>query len=453
MNGSRGLAPSNCGAPAVLRRAADADRAARRGSGRDRASRRPAGRRCNARIGRLATESGRRRDCASRDADSCLANAREAGAAATSWFGAIDERDRRTVLTRSAPSSCDRLQTEGWSDELTARIDTRCDSQNTLRAARSPDGWRSSARPYPARDRRARRLASRPAAEYRELHRRVAQDDLPRFEREFKDYLNHQHDPRHRGVLRPAEQAGGAIIRNASRPSTIRCTAIDYNPGRYIRLEPDADPEHRDPRVPQRPAGVHRRRRRRPTTATSTPSRSSSRSRRIVDRFRGREGSTELDRALDPPGHRRPQLVRVLRVRAMARATTPSTRTTPTRAASPVVRRRSWPTRSSPRRWPTSSGCDWGAARSQDLPLRGHRRGVRPRIGRVDAVRAASCSRELGLQLLIVTPLQKIHVIEPYVHAVGFVDNLTGDYSRLQGLTITEYRDQRTARLAGDQVD
>ena len=31
----------------------------------------------------------------------------------------------------------------------------------------------------------------------------------------------------------------------------------------------------------------------------------------------------------------------------------------------------------------------------------------------------------LGLQLLIVTPLQKIHVIEPYVSAVGFVDNPT----------------------------
>ena len=32
---------------------------------------------------------------------------------------------------------------------------------------------------------------------------------------------------------------------------------------------------------------------------------------------------------------------------------------------------------------------------------------------------------QLGLQLLIVTPLQKIHVIEPYVAAVGFVDNPT----------------------------
>ena len=49
----------------------------------------------------------------------------------------------------------------------------------------------------------------------------------------------------------------------------------------------------------------------------------------------------------------------------------------------------------------------------------------------------------LGLQLLIVTPLQKIHVIEPHVAAVGFVDNPSGSYSRLQCLTITEFRSQR----------
>ena len=47
---------------------------------------------------------------------------------------------------------------------------------------------------------------------------------------------------------------------------------------------------------------------------------------------------------------------------------------------------------------------------------------------------------KLGLQLLIVTPLQKIHVIEPYVAADGFVDNPTGMYSRLETLTIEEYR-------------
>ena len=50
--------------------------------------------------------------------------------------------------------------------------------------------------------------------------------------------------------------------------------------------------------------------------------------------------------------------------------------------------------------------------------------------------------RRMGLQLLIVTPLQKIHVIEPYVFAVGYVDNKTGAYSRLQTLTIEEYRER-----------
>ena len=54
----------------------------------------------------------------------------------------------------------------------------------------------------------------------------------------------------------------------------------------------------------------------------------------------------------------------------------------------------------------------------------------------------------LGLQLLIVTPLQKIHVIEPHVSAVGFVDNPTGAGSRLQTLTITEYRARRAAHAA-----
>ena len=49
----------------------------------------------------------------------------------------------------------------------------------------------------------------------------------------------------------------------------------------------------------------------------------------------------------------------------------------------------------------------------------------------------------LGLQLLIVTPLQKIHVIEPHVSSVGFVDNLDGNHSRLQCLTIEEYRRRR----------
>jgi hypothetical protein len=53
---------------------------------------------------------------------------------------------------------------------------------------------------------------------------------------------------------------------------------------------------------------------------------------------------------------------------------------------------------------------------------------------------ALSLFTRMGLQLLIVTPLQKIRVIEPDVAAVGFVDNPNGNFSRLMSLTITEFR-------------
>ena len=58
--------------------------------------------------------------------------------------------------------------------------------------------------------------------------------------------------------------------------------------------------------------------------------------------------------------------------------------------------------------------------------------------------------RRLGLQLLVVTPLQKVHVIEPYVRAVGFVENRSGDRSRLRTLTIEDYHAERAAYLAAD---
>ena len=55
---------------------------------------------------------------------------------------------------------------------------------------------------------------------------------------------------------------------------------------------------------------------------------------------------------------------------------------------------------------------------------------------------------QLNLQLLIVTPLQKIHIIEPFVASVGFVHNEEGSTSKLRNLTIEEYRAEK-ARAAG----
>jgi uncharacterized protein YPO0396 len=54
----------------------------------------------------------------------------------------------------------------------------------------------------------------------------------------------------------------------------------------------------------------------------------------------------------------------------------------------------------------------------------------------------------LELQILVVTPLQKIHIIEPHVSSVGFVHIEDGRLSMLRNLTIEEYRAERAARDA-----
>jgi len=50
---------------------------------------------------------------------------------------------------------------------------------------------------------------------------------------------------------------------------------------------------------------------------------------------------------------------------------------------------------------------------------------------------------KLNLQLLIVTPLQKIHVIENYVKSVNLVHNEGGKKSMLRNLTIEEYHKEK----------
>lgn len=48
--------------------------------------------------------------------------------------------------------------------------------------------------------------------------------------------------------------------------------------------------------------------------------------------------------------------------------------------------------------------------------------------------------KKLNLQLLIVTPLQKIHIIENYINSVNYVSNTEGNNSELQNLTVEEYK-------------
>ena len=58
--------------------------------------------------------------------------------------------------------------------------------------------------------------------------------------------------------------------------------------------------------------------------------------------------------------------------------------------------------------------------------------------------------KQMNLQLLIVTPLQKINVIEDYVANVHFVDNPGGQNSRVRNITIEHYREQRALARAAE---
>jgi len=57
--------------------------------------------------------------------------------------------------------------------------------------------------------------------------------------------------------------------------------------------------------------------------------------------------------------------------------------------------------------------------------------------------------KQLNLQLLIVTPLQKIHIIEPHVQHVGYVSNDGGTCSKLRNLSIETYRQEKQHREEG----
>lgn len=51
--------------------------------------------------------------------------------------------------------------------------------------------------------------------------------------------------------------------------------------------------------------------------------------------------------------------------------------------------------------------------------------------------------KKLNLQLLIVTPMQKIHVIEKYIHSVHYVSNPSGNESQIRNLSIEEYKTEK----------
>ncbi len=51
--------------------------------------------------------------------------------------------------------------------------------------------------------------------------------------------------------------------------------------------------------------------------------------------------------------------------------------------------------------------------------------------------------RQMNIQLLIVTPLQKINIIEQYINAVHFVSNEAGNNSQVRTISKAEYEQQK----------
>ena len=165
--------------------------------------------------------------------------AEPAAAAAAAHFGAI--ADLLAAAGQPLPEkhgACDRAESNAGR-ELMSRADKVGDRKTRL-ASRIASAMTSFRNAYPVET--AELDSAVEAADgYRELHKRLADDDLPRFQDQFKTYLN-------QNTIREIAQFQAQLIRQSDlireRIDTINRSLfdVDYNPGRYIRLEPQQTP-------------------------------------------------------------------------------------------------------------------------------------------------------------------------------------------------------------------
>ncbi|UYG07570.1 ATP-binding protein [Halomonas sp. M4R1S46] len=278
--------------------------------------------------------------------------------------------------------------------------------------------------------------------DYRAMLVALEADDLPRFEARFKQLLNEN-------TIR--EIAGFQAFLNQQREdikgrvATINASLhdIDYNPGRYIRLlaEPSPDAEIRDFRQQLRACTENA------LSGSDDEQYSEAKFlqvKAIIERFRGREGSTELDRrwtlkVTDVRHHflfsaserwREDDSEHEHYSDAGGKSGGQKEKLAYTVLAASLA---------------YQFGLEWGESHSRSFRFVV----IDEAFGRgsdESARYGLELFARLNLQLLIVTPLQKIHIIEPYVASVGFVHNEEGRQSMLRNLSIEEYRQEKAAR-------
>jgi uncharacterized protein YPO0396 len=278
--------------------------------------------------------------------------------------------------------------------------------------------------------------------EYLQLLAQLQADDLPRFAKRFKQLLNENTINEIANFQSHLTRERRNIIERIDLINQS-LTDIEYNPGRYILLEaqPSPDPDIRAFRQQLRACTVGA------VTGSEDDQYAENKFlqvKEIIDRFRGREGMSDLDKRW---------MVKVTDVRRWFEF-----------AAS----ERWLEDHSEYEHYTDSSGksggqkeklaytvlaaslayqfgLEWGAVRSRSFRFVV----IDEAFGRgsdESARYGLELFKKLGLQLLIVTPLQKIHIIEPFVASVGFVHNEEGRESLLRNLTIDEYRAEREAR-------
>ena len=283
------------------------------------------------------------------------------------------------------------------------------------------------------------------ASGYRELRRRLAEDDLPRFRQQFKTYLN-QNMIRDIAAFQSQLSKQAELISQQIDTINVSLVDVDYNPGRYIKLQAEPTPhqEIKDFRAELRACADD------PVQAGGDGGDRYSEQKflqvaNIIERFRGRDGHSGADRRWT----RFVTDVRNWYLFSASERLREDNREyehyTDSAGKSGGQKEKLAYTILA-----ASLACqfklEWGATTLKTFQFAV----IDEAFGRGSdsSTRfALELFGKLGLQLLIVAPLQKIHVIEPYVSAVGFVDNPTSRFSRLRTLAIEEYRAEREVRV------
>jgi uncharacterized protein YPO0396 len=153
------------------------------------------------------------------------------------WFGAIEARLKDT-LDGLNPAQLDRAEAQVVAD-WTGRIERQTARQQACaqRIVKQMADFRST---YPAETAELDNSVGS-GSEYEQLHDSIASDDLPRFEREFKESLN-QNTVRDIAAFFAQLNKQEKLITEHVEMINDSLTSIDYNPERYIRLVPDRSP-------------------------------------------------------------------------------------------------------------------------------------------------------------------------------------------------------------------